>query len=81
MQCGALATKIIERRCVMLGLHTPQTAVLQIVKEAKPKEKSIDRIERVLKELLEDPKKKSVHHALSAAAISTAPAAARPAAV
>jgi hypothetical protein len=28
VQCGALATKIIERRCVMLGLSTPQPAVL-----------------------------------------------------
>lgn len=27
VSCGALVTKIIERRCVMLGLHTPQTAV------------------------------------------------------
>lgn len=24
VQCGALVTKIIERRCVMLGLHTPR---------------------------------------------------------
>lgn len=35
MQCGALVTKIIERRCVMLGLSTPQTAVLQIVDAVK----------------------------------------------
>jgi hypothetical protein len=34
----------------MLALHTPQTAVLQIVAEAKPKETSIDKIERVLAE-------------------------------
>jgi hypothetical protein len=53
----ALVTKIIERRCAMLGLHTPQTAVLQIVDEARPKETSTDRIERVLNELLEDQKK------------------------
>jgi hypothetical protein len=46
VQCGVLATKIIERRGVMLGLHTPQTAVLKIVKET-----STDRIERVLNEL------------------------------
>jgi hypothetical protein len=32
-----LVTKIIERRCVMIGLHTPQTAVLQIVEESAPK--------------------------------------------
>jgi hypothetical protein len=24
ISCGALVSKIIERRCVMLGLHTPQ---------------------------------------------------------
>ena len=35
----------------MLGLHSPQTAVLQIVDEAKPKEPSTDRIERALVEL------------------------------
>jgi hypothetical protein len=35
--------KIIERRCVMLGLHTSQTAVLQIVEEATPKETGIDK--------------------------------------
>jgi hypothetical protein len=34
----------------MLGLHTPQSAVLQIVDETKPKETSIDKIERVLAE-------------------------------
>jgi hypothetical protein len=35
----------------MLGLHTPQTAVLQIVNEATPKETSIDEIESVFNEL------------------------------
>jgi hypothetical protein len=35
----------------MLGLHALQTAVLQIVDEATPKETSTDRIERVLNEL------------------------------
>jgi hypothetical protein len=48
---GALCEKIIARRCVMLGLHAPQTAVLTIVDEATPKETSSDRIERVLAEL------------------------------
>jgi hypothetical protein len=38
LACAALCTKIIERRCVMLGLSTPQTALLQIVDEATPKE-------------------------------------------
>lgn len=45
VQCGALVTKIIERRGTMLGLHTPQTAVLQIVDSATPRETSTDKIE------------------------------------
>jgi hypothetical protein len=36
VSCGALVTKIIERRCVILGRSTPQPAVLQIVEEAAP---------------------------------------------
>lgn len=58
VRCGALVAKIIERRCVMLGLHTPQTAVLQIVDEARPKKTSSDRIERVLAELCAESAKK-----------------------
>jgi pyridoxal/pyridoxine/pyridoxamine kinase len=54
---GALVAKLIERRGVMLGLHTPQTAVLQIVDEAKPRETSTDRIERALNALLTDGRK------------------------
>lgn len=45
VQCGALVTKIIERRGTMLGLHTPQNAVLQIVDSATPRETSTDKIE------------------------------------
>jgi hypothetical protein len=41
----------------MLGLSTPQTAVLQIVDEARSQETSTDRIERVLNALIEDQKK------------------------
>jgi hypothetical protein len=52
VQSAALVSKIIERRGVMLGLHVLQTAVLQIVDEATPKETSTDRIERVLNELI-----------------------------
>jgi hypothetical protein len=37
----------------LLGLHAPQTAVLQIVQEAAPKETSTDRIEAALHALLE----------------------------
>jgi hypothetical protein len=47
----------LARRCVMLGLSTPQTAVLQIVDEARSQETSTDRIERVLNALIEDQKK------------------------
>lgn len=67
VQCGALVTKIIERRCVMLGLHTPQTAVLKIVDEATSRETGIDKIEQALNALLEDQKKHAAHHALIAA--------------
>jgi hypothetical protein len=54
---GAPCEKIIARRCVMLGLHAPQTAVLKIVDEATPKETSTDRIERVLNALIETRRK------------------------
>ncbi|HEY2529415.1 MAG TPA: hypothetical protein VGJ20_15945 [Xanthobacteraceae bacterium] len=57
VQCGALVTKIIERRCAMLGLHTPQTAVLQIVDSATPRESSTDKIEAVLARLIQDGEK------------------------
>ena len=46
--CGALITKIIERRCTMLGLYTPQTATFQIIEAEAPKETSIDRIEAAI---------------------------------
>jgi transposase len=62
VQCGALVTKIIERRCTMLGLHAPQTATLQIVENAEPKQTSTDKIEAVLARLIQDGKKDdSVH--------------------
>jgi hypothetical protein len=38
----------------MLGLHTPQTAVLKIVEDAAPKETGTDRIERTLINLMND---------------------------
>ncbi len=59
---GALVEKIIARRCVMLGLHAPQTAVLKIVDEATPKETSTDKIERALQALIEDQKKDPTTH-------------------
>jgi hypothetical protein len=39
VQCGALVSKLIER-CVMLGLHTPQQAVVQIAEARAPRERS-----------------------------------------
>jgi hypothetical protein len=53
---GAPVAKLIERRGVMLGLHTPQTAVLQIVDEAKPRETSTDRLEAALNRLIAERK-------------------------
>jgi hypothetical protein len=38
VQCGALITKIIERRCTMLGLYTPQTATLQVIEAEAPRQ-------------------------------------------
>jgi len=42
--CGALITKIIERRCTMLGLYTPQTATLQVIEAETPRETSTERL-------------------------------------
>jgi len=42
--CGALITKIIERRCVILGLYTPQTATLQVIEAEAPRETSTERL-------------------------------------
>jgi hypothetical protein len=46
-----ISEKLSARRCVMLGLHAPQEAVLRIIEESRPKETSTDRIERALNEL------------------------------
>jgi hypothetical protein len=59
---GALVEKLIARRCVMLGLHAPQTAVLRIVDEATPKVTSTDRIERVLADLCAQKKDEPTSH-------------------
>jgi hypothetical protein len=59
VQCGALVTKIVERGCVMLGLSTPRTVVLQIVEEVTPRETGIDKIEPVPAELATQDGKKS----------------------
>jgi hypothetical protein len=50
--CGALITKIIERKCVILGLYTPQTATLH---EA-PRETSIERIRSAIDRIRNVPK-------------------------
>jgi hypothetical protein len=50
VQSGLLVAKLIERRSTMLGLRTPQQAVLQIVDSTTPKETTTDKIERVLRE-------------------------------
>jgi len=71
---GALVAKLIERRGVMFGLHTPQTAVLQIVDEAKPRETSTDKIEAALNKLLADPSRKKSEAAEDAQVIEPADA-------
>jgi hypothetical protein len=54
VQSAQLVTMIFERRCVILGLHTPQTAVVQIAEAERPKETSTDRIEAALNALIAD---------------------------
>jgi hypothetical protein len=55
MQSAQLVSKLIERRCIILGLHEPQTAVMQLVAEVAPKKvTSTDRIEAALNALLTD---------------------------
>ena len=51
VQCGALITKIIERRCVMLGLYTPQTATLQIIEAEAPRETSTERLRAAIERI------------------------------
>jgi len=49
--CGALITKIIERRCTMLGLYTPQTATLQIIEAEAPTETSTERLRAAIERI------------------------------
>jgi transposase len=51
VQCGALVTKIIERRCTMLGLYTPQTATLQVIQAETPRETSTDKISALIERI------------------------------
>jgi hypothetical protein len=39
VNCGALVAKLISVRCSMLGLHTPQTAVLRSSKTRRRKKR------------------------------------------
>src|SRR5262249_52751542 len=48
---GALIPKIIERRCVMLGLSTPQTATLQVIEAETPRETSTDKISALIERI------------------------------
>jgi hypothetical protein len=49
--------KIWGRKIGILGLRAPETAILRIVEESRPRETSTDRIERVLNALIEDQRK------------------------
>src|SRR5262245_42010046 len=49
--CGALITKIIERRCTMLGLYTPQTATLQVIEAEAPRETSTERLRAAIERI------------------------------
>jgi len=51
VQCGALITKIIERRCTMLGLYTPQTATLQVIEAEAPRETSTERLRAAIERI------------------------------
>lgn len=53
---GALVQKIIERRCIILGLHTPQTATIQVVDQVK--QTNTDKIEAALNALIADQRDK-----------------------
>jgi hypothetical protein len=50
----ALAEKLSARRCVMLGLHAPTTAILKIIDESAPRVTSTQELENVLDGLTED---------------------------
>jgi hypothetical protein len=50
----ALAEKLSARRCVMLGLHAPTTAILKIIDESVPRVTSTQQLEATLDALAED---------------------------
>lgn len=55
---GALTLKISERRGQLLGLHVPQTQVLQIVDAASKEPSTTDKIEQAIRGLLADQDRK-----------------------
>ena len=48
VQSGALISKIIERRCTMLGLYTPPATTLQVVEAQAPRQSSTERINALI---------------------------------
>ena len=52
VQSGALVAKIIERRCTMLGLHTPPAMTLQVVEAQAPKQTSTHKIRGLLDNII-----------------------------
>jgi hypothetical protein len=50
----AIAEKLSARRCVMLGLHAPTTAILKIIDESAPRLTSTQELEATLDALIED---------------------------
>jgi hypothetical protein len=50
----AIAEKLSARRCVMLGLHAPTTAILKIIDESAPRVTSTQELEATLDALTED---------------------------
>jgi hypothetical protein len=56
VHCGALVAKLIERRCTMLGLYTPQSTTLQVIEVQAPKETSTERIRAAIDRIRNVPK-------------------------
>jgi len=52
--------RAIERRCIILGVHSPTRHVLQVIDDTDRKTTSTDRIEAALKELADNRKKKGL---------------------
>ncbi len=59
VQSGALVTKIIERRRIMLGLSVPQAHELKVIDATPNKPTSTDKIEAVLRDLKAAPQQRT----------------------